>query len=472
MSASELSVAIQDRQLSCLEVMAAYLDRVERYNPMYNAIVAIRERDILIEEAKAADKELAEGKYRGWMHGLPHAVKDLSDVKGIVSSRGSPIFSKYLAKSDSILASRIRDAGAIFIGKTNVPEFGLGSQTYNPVYGTTLNAYNPSLCAGGSSGGAATGLATAMLPVADGSDMMGSLRNPAAYNNVIGFRPSQGRVPSAGGDLFFQQLGYEGPMGKTVEDCFRLFTTVSGYDSRAPLSMRDKVGRYEQRQAFDLQNKQPLKLGYLRDFSGYLPTEEGILTMCENALENISSANVVVENTEVNFDMARLWQTWLTLRHWTISGLAAPLYKNLEMRKKLKSEAVWEIEGGLALSGSDISEAIKARSDWYRVIHRLFEHYDFLVLPSAQVFPFSSKILWPKKIGGTTMDTYHRWMEVSIAGTLSGCPIINLPVGFDVAGRPMGMQVIGPYGADVNVLEFASAYEAVTSFLQAKPTLQ
>ena len=206
LGASSLSRAIKQRQVSCVEVMQAYLARINLYNPVYNAIVAMPDDDDLIRQAATADQALSRGEYWGWMHGMPHAVKDLSNVKGLPTSSGSRIFAGHVANKDSIFVERIRQQGAIFIGKTNVPEFGLGSQTYNAVYGTTRNAYNPDLIAGGSSGGAATGMATGMLPVADGSDMMGSLRNPAAYNNVIGFRPTQGRVPNAGKDLYFQQL--------------------------------------------------------------------------------------------------------------------------------------------------------------------------------------------------------------------------------------------------------------------------
>ncbi|MFV0278338.1 MAG: amidase, partial [Parahaliea sp.] len=419
LSALQLSAAIRQRQLSCREVMAAYLAHIERYNPTYNAIVAMPEASGLLAQAEAADRELARGEYRGWMHGMPHAAKDLTDVAGLVSSGGSPIFQGQVARKDSLLVARIRAAGAIFIGKTNVPEFGLGSQTYNPVYGTTGNAYNPALVAGGSSGGAAVGLATHMLPVADGSDMMGSLRNPAGFNNVIGFRPTQGRVPHPGGDIFLQQLGYEGPMGRNVDDTIRLLVTLSGANAGAPLSLRDT---FEHVPELDDDAFSRLRLGWLGDYRGYLPMEPGLLPLARAALVPLEKEGVRVVDAAPDYDMGRLWQCWLTLRQWAIAGGGGgALYADPAKRSLMKPELIWEIENSLRLSAMQVAAAGAARGDWYRTLLSLFEHHDFLVLPTAQVFPFPADIHWPQSINGVKMDAYHRWMEVVIGGTLSGC---------------------------------------------------
>ncbi|MGI9285087.1 MAG: amidase [Pseudomonadales bacterium] len=469
LTASQLSVAIKQRQVSCTEVVQAYLKRIDRYNPVYNAIVSMPDQEHLISQAAAADKALAKGEYRGWMHGMPHAVKDLADVKGLPTIGGSPLFVGTTAKKDSIFVERIRRQGAIFIGKTNVPEFGLGSQSYNPVFGATRCAYNPALTAGGSSGGAATGMATHMLPVADGSDMMGSLRNPAAFNNVIGFRPSRGRVPKGEADLFFQQLGYSGPMGRTVEDTIRLLGTMSGYDSRAPMSLRDHVKPFER---VTVKQLSEYKLGWMGNYDGYLSMEPGLLDLNAQALKQLASNGAVVEDCKPDYDMARLWQTWLTLRHWTVCGGLKALYDDQRARPHLKPELVWEIEGGLNLSGLDVSAASRARSDWYLALHKLFSQYDFLVLPTTQLFPFSADLHWPKAINGKPMDTYHRWMEVVIGGTLSGCPVVNLPAGFDEQGRPAGLQFIGPVGEDSKLLGFALAYEASVNHLATRPVLK
>ena len=468
LSASQLSVAIRARQVNCKEVMQTYLQRIHRYNPIYNVIVSMVDDDELIKQATLADRALERDEYWGWMHGMPHAVKDLANASGLETSYGSPIHAGTIAKTDDIHISRIRGKGAIFIGKTNVPEFGLGSQSYNTVHGTTRNAYNPSLTAGGSSGGASSGMALQVLPTADGSDMMGSLRNPAGFNNVIGFRPSQGRVPSTPSDLYYHQLSVNGPMGRNVEDTIRLLQTIAGFDPRSPLSLRDEIPVYE---AFNKPGLKRYRIGWMGDYDGYLATEPGLIELCENNLNNISSPSFIVENCQPDYDMGRLWQTWLTFRHWSQTGRQEQ-YNNPEIRKLFKPELIWEIEGSFEISGARLSQAAVDRADWYRALEKLFERYDILALPSAQVFPFSADLHWPKSINGREMDTYHRWMEVVIGGTLAGLPVASLPAGFDALGRPMGMQFIGRMGQDQQVLEFAMAYEEITDHLNIRPVLQ
>jgi len=467
-SASQLSAAIRQGMVSSAEVMKAYLEHIHRYNPVYNAIVSMADDDVLISQAESADRALARGEYWGWMHGMPHAVKDLADARGFPTSQGSPIYAGTMPDTDDFMIGRIRAQGAIFIGKTNAPEFGMGSQTYNPVFGATGSACNPALTSGGSSGGAACGLGTHMLPVADGSDLMGSLRNPGAFNNVIGFRPSQGRVPrGAEGDLFYQQMSTGGPMGRNTEDTIRLLHSMAGYDPAEPLSLRDEVPPFDEFTTPDLAS---LKIGWMGSFEGYLSIEPGILELCEDGLANLSGAGVVVEPCLPQYDMDRLWRAWLVLRHWTRHG-TRDLYDNPATRALLKPEAVWEIEGSFGASGADIYRAGIARADWFRALGALFERYDFLALPTAQVFPFPKEVHWPRSINGVAMDTYHRWMEVVIGGTLAGLPVVNVPVGFDAQGRPMGMQLMGPFGQDGRVLELAMAYERLTDHLDHRPQL-
>ncbi len=467
LSATELSRAIRHRKISCAEVMRAYLDRIACQNPVHNALVSLRDEAALLAEARQADRDLEQGRYRGWMHGMPHAVKDLADAKGLPTSQGSPLFAGTVAKADSLFVRRIRDAGAIFIGKTNTPEFGFGSQTYNDVFGTTYNAYDPTLCAGGSSGGAAVGLATQMLPVADGSDMMGSLRNPAAFNNVVGFRPSQGRVPEyPRADAYLDQLAVSGPMGRNVEDTIRLLGTMAGPDARDPLSLRDRIPPLE---AFVPAKLDGFRIGWMGDYDGYLATEPGVLDLCETALRSLQPHGVIVEKCKPDYDLVRLWRTWLTFRHWSASG-AREVYDNREMRRRVKPEIIWEIEGSFDVTAGQLTEAGVARTDWYRALLASFERYDLLVLPSAQVFPFDAKLHWPKSIDGKEMDTYHRWMEVVIGGTLAGLPVVSLPAGFHSKGVPLGMQFLGRFGEDQKVLEFALSYERVTRDLRRSPT--
>jgi amidase len=468
LSASKLSAAIRQRHVSCTEVMQAYLARIHRLNPVYNAIVSMPADDALLAQARQADRALEKGEYRGWMHGMPHAVKDLANAKGLETSYGSPIYAGTVAGDDDLHVARIRAQGAIFIGKTNAPEFGLGSQSYNPVHGTTKCAYDPALTSGGSSGGAACGMATHMLPVADGSDMMGSLRNPAAFNNVIGFRPSQGRVPGIpSNDLFYQQLATDGPMGRNAEDTIRLLGTMAGFDARAPLSLRDAVPAHD---VFRQPELDGYRIGWMADYAGYLPTEPGLLDLCSRSLEGLTAHGAIVEACKPDYGMARLWQTWLTLRHWAI-GSARDLYDDLEKRKLLKPELVWEIEGSFGIEAATVAQAGIARADWYRALLELHGRYDILALPTSQVFPFDATVHWPESIGGKTMDTYHRWMEVVIGGTLAGLPVVNLPAGFDARGRPMGIQFIGRMGEDRKVLEFAMAHESVSGYLNVRPAL-
>lgn len=469
MTATLLSAAIRERAVSCREVMQAYLARIDKYNPVYNAIVSLRDADELLREAEDADRELDAGEYRGWMHGMPHAVKDLTHVAGLPTSMGSPIFAGQIADADDLLAARIRAAGAIFIGKTNTPEFGMGSQTYNPVFGPTASAYDPNLTAGGSSGGAACGLATGMLPAADGGDMMGSLRNPGAFNNVIGFRPTFGRVPEGGGgDLFYLQLAVSGPMGRNTEDTAQLLGTLAGGTDREPLSLKDSLPATDEYSPLDLSE---LSIGWMGNYDGHLEMESGVVDLCERSLRGLESHGARVEPCKPNFDMDRLWETWLTLRHWRRHTML-PLYEATEMREQLKPEAVWEIEGSFGKTATDIFNAGGARSDWFRALGELFDQHDFLALPTAQVFPFPKSLSWPTRINDREMDTYHRWMEVVIGGSLAGVPVVNVPVGFDDRGRPMGMQILGRFGEDRRVLEFAMAYERATDFLAQRPELR
>jgi len=461
--ALDLSQWIRLRKVSCHEVMNAFLDHIERVNTPANAIVSLRPRDVLLREADERDAQLARGEYLGWLHGIPQAPKDLMATAGLASTQGSPIFRNEVPAADALTAARMRAQGAIFIGKTNTPEFGLGSHTYNPVFGTTLNAYDPSRSAGGSSGGAAVALALRMLPVADGSDMMGSLRNPAGWNNVFGFRPSQGRVPAAPApDLFFHQLSQGGPMGRSVADLAMLLATQAGYDARAPLSLDEDASVFTGPLARDFGGT---RIGWLGDYDGYLPMEDGVLALCESALRDFEAIGCHVEPARAGFPMERVWQAWITLRQFSCAGTLGGLWRDPAKRALLKPEAVWEAESGQRLSGADIWNASVLRSQWYNALLALFERYDYLVLPTAQLFPFDAREPWPKAIAGKPMDTYHRWMEVVIGATLGGLPVAAVPAGFNEQGLPMGLQIIGKPRGDFAVLQLADAYDRATRWV-------
>ena len=471
LDACALSEAIHARRVACVEVMRTFLDHIQHLNPTFNAIVSLQPAEALLAQAAERDRQLARGEDLGWLHGFPHAVKDLTATAGICTTYGSPIFKDFVPQEDALIVERLKRAGAIIIGKTNTPEFGLGSQTYNAVFGPTRNAYDPGRTAGGSSGGAAVAVALRLVPVADGSDMGGSLRNPAAFNNVLGFRPSQGRVPRGpAAELFLQQLGTDGPMARTVADLGLLLGVLAGYDARAPLSLADDH-QPERRYAADSLAGNPAgqRLGWLADLGGALPMQPGVLELCRAALGTFAALGCTVEEVVPDFDPERLWRAWIILRQWLQTGALAEQYRDPDRRTQLKPEAQWEVEHGLALSAQQVYEASMVRSAWYLTVLDLFQRFDLLLLPSAQVFPFDVSVHWPARIAGVVMDTYHRWMQVAVPATMAGCPAISLPVGFNPDGLPMGIQVIGRPRADLDVLRLAWAYEQTTSWRAELP---
>jgi amidase len=462
-SAIDLAHRIAVRDVSCVEVMTAFLDHIDAVNPAVNAIVSRVERPDLLSQAAALDA----GPPRGPLHGLPFAVKDLEETAGLRSTHGSPLFRDHVPDTDSIMVSRLRAAGAIFIGKTNVPEFGFGSQTYNAVFGTTLNAYDQSRTAGGSSGGAAVALATRMLPLADGSDHGGSLRNPAAFNNVFGFRPSPQRIPEeTAGDVFSAGMAVLGPMARSVADLAMLFAVQLGSDPRAPLSLRDPAEAVTAPLDVVVSSR---RIGWLGDLGGHLPMEPGILALCEDGLRVLEAQGVKVAPLAIGFPMEEVWQAWITLRSWGIAASRGDDFRDPKRRALLKPEAQWEIERGLALSGSAISAALAVRTRWFRHLLTVFERFDYLALPSAQVFPFGAEVHWPQEIAGRRMDSYHRWMEVVVTSTMGALPALNVPVGFGSNRLPMGMQLIGrPFG-DLSCLQLGQTYDRATRWPEKHP---
>jgi amidase len=462
MDAAALSGAIRARRISCREVMTAYLDHIEAINPAVNAIVSLRPRGDLLAAATRRDAELDRGEYAGPLHGFPHAIKDLEPTAGIRTTMGSPILKDFVPRTDSIIVERIKRAGAIIIGKTNVPEFGLGSHSYNSVFGTTRNAYDQSKTAGGSSGGAAAALATRMLPVADGSDHAGSLRNPAAFNNVFGFRTAFGRVPSDAREVFTPSLSVHGPMARTVPDLAMLLSVIAGYDARVPLSIRENPARFAEPLARDFAGA---RIAWGGDFGGYLPFEPGVLELCRSALGGFAALGCIVEEAVPDYPIERVWESWLVLRAWQVGGLLKTYYSDRALRALMKPELQWEIERGFKITGYDIANASAVRSAWYQATRAMFEKYDFFILPSAQVFPFDAAIRWPTTVGGKAMDTYHRWMEVMIPVTMSGCPALNVPAGFNAAGLAMGIQIVAPNHAEFACLQLAHAYDQATNWV-------
>ncbi|KAF1067916.1 MAG: Acylamidase [Pseudomonas citronellolis] len=440
LSASALSAAIAAGELSCVAVMQAYLARIERLNPQYNALVSLRPRAELLAEARQCDAELARGQRRGWLHGIPQAPKDMLNVAGLPTTYGSPLFADNLARQDDPLAQRLREAGAIFLGKSNTPEFALGSSTYNRVFGITRNAHDPRLSAGGSSGGAASAVALGLLPVADASDMMGSIRNPAAFNGLYGLRPTPGLIATgANPEPGVAALATHGVLARDAEDLHRLLQTLSG-------------------QTFDLPTRSaPPRIGWLGDLGGYLALEDGIASGCQQGLSELFGA-AAVQPISLDLDLPVLWQAWQALRASGLATRLRPLLDDPQKRSELKPELLWEVQLAEGLDSEALATADYQRASLYSQLLTAFERHDLLALPSTQVFPFAAELHWPERIGARGLDSYYRWMEVSLYASLAGCPVLNLPLS-DPSGRRLGVQLIAPRHAEARLLAVAAEHQ-------------
>ena len=445
LGAGALQAMIARREISPVDLMRETLGRIDAVNGGLNAIVALRDRESLMGEARLAEAMPPEG----WLHGIPVAIKDLVGVRGIRSTWGSPILKNNVPTVDDGLARRLRAAGAIIIGKTNVPAFGLGSHTVNPVYGATRNPYDPSKSAGGSSGGAAVALAGRMLAVADGSDMMGSLRNPAAWNNVYGFRPTAGLVPGEARDSVFQhRLSTDGPMAREIGDLERMLTTLSDG------AYRPGEGRMPARP----------RIGWLGDWGGAYAMEPGILAQAEAALGVMEGLGWAVEPIAPPFAAEALWEAWCILRQFAVAMTLGPHWREEVHQALLPAQAKWEITHGFARKVAEVEWAAETRLAWLAAARQLLGQYDAVILPSTQVWPFDIAAGFPMQIGDRAMDSYHRWMEVVVPASLAGLPALALPAGFGAGGLPAGVQMIGAPGADGLLMALGRAYHDATDW--------
>lgn len=451
--------------------MSAYLAHIDRLNPQANALVAMRDYDVLLDDAAAHDLALAQDHVPGLLYGLPQAPKDILPVAGMVTTRGSPIFKNSVPNEDAISFSRMRNAGALFIGRSNSPEFGLGGHTYNPVYGITRNAFNPHRSAGGSSGGAASAVALHMLPVADGSDMMGSLRTPAAFNNVFGLRTTPGLVPHGSiPQNAHPEFSVSGPMARNIPDLALLLSVMAGKNilnenQPQPLTLP----AYQQALQQDFSQT---RIGWLGDLNGHLPMEPSIIPLCDSALNHFATLGAKTQAATPAFDFNALWRAWIDLRSLTVATANQDLYNDPATRALLKPEAVWEIERGLALQAADIDSARQTQLAWKETVQALFTTYDYLILPSAQVFPFAAEMHWPQRIGTQAMDTYHRWMQAVIPATMAGLPTLAAPAGFGPEGYPMGIQIMAAPGHESALLRIGHAYDQASGYARiASPLL-
>jgi amidase len=463
LTATELARLLRARELSAAEVLTAHLARIDAVNPIVNAIVTLATERAAADAARA-DDAIATGEPLGPLHGLPIAHKDLVATAGIRTTSGSPIFADEVPDTDDLLAERVRLAGAVLIGKTNTPEFGAGSQTFNPVFGPTLNPHDVSKTCGGSSGGAAAALACGMVPIADGSDLGGSLRNPAAFCGVVGFRPSPGRVPSWPTSNAWQDLAVDGPMGRTVEDAALLLSALAGPDARVPISLPEPGATFAPPLDADLGH--PL-IAWAPAADGHMPLDPRIPALVGDARTAFESVGCRTEEAFPDLEDAR--EIFLTMRAHMFAADLGELLD--EHRHEMKDTVVWNVEAGLRLTGADLASAELKRTRLIERVDAFFHRFDFLVMPVTQVVPFDIGVEFPEEIDGTPMETYLDWMESCWCITVTGSPAISVPGGSTDDGLPVGLQIVGRRGDDLGVLRLAHAFEQATRWGERRPSM-
>jgi amidase len=460
-TARELVERVRRREISVREVVQAHLDRIERVDPQVNAVVTVTP-DRALDEAAAADELLAAGHEPGPLFGLPIAHKDTHLTAGIRTTFGSQSMRDFVPDNDELIVERIRAAGAITIGKTNVPEFGAGSHTFNTIFGATRNPYDVARSAGGSSGGAAAALASGMHAIADGSDMGGSLRNPAAFCNVVGLRPSPGRVPSYPSNAAWATMAVQGPMARTVSDTALLLSVIGGPDPRCPISLPEPGDVFARPLERDLSG---LRVAWSPDLGGSVPVDSAVTATLLPQVAMFESLGCVVEEACPDFTGAD--EVFRTLRAWQFELMLGTL-ANTD-GASLKPSLMWNIEQGRRLTGRDIAAAEVARTALYHRFREFFERYDILLLPVSQVPPFDADLEYPREIAGIRQDTYLDWMRSAYYVSATGHPALSVPGGFTVDGLPVGLQIVGPHHGDLDVLQVGYAFEQATHFGQRRP---
>ncbi|ASU83872.1 amidase [Nocardiopsis gilva YIM 90087] len=461
--ATDLARMLRRREVSAREVVRAHLDRIAAVNAEINAVVTL-DAERAMEEAAQADARLAGGGVVGPLHGIPVAVKDTHDTAGIRTTYGSPVFANHVPEHDALTVERMRAAGAIVMGKTNAPEFGTGSHTFNPVFGVTRNPYDTSLSAGGSTGGGAAALAAGLHPLLDGSDMGGSLRNPGSFNNVVGLRPSPGRVPQWPSILPWEPMTVAGPMARTVSDVALLMSVIAGPDPRAPMALTDSGAMFDAPLECDMRG---LRVAYSADFGGDLPIEAEASVVVHAAAEVFAGLGCAVE--EVSPDFSHSDRLFRTLRTWQFAVAYSWIVD--EHPGQVKDALVEEIVRGRLLSAEDIGQAKLELADMYHRFREFFVEYDVLLLPVSQVLPFDAGLEYPTEVAGEPMDGYLRWMSSCYWVTTTLCPAMSVPAGFTPAGLPVGVQLVAKHRADLALLRYAYAFEQATRYAERRPEL-
>ncbi len=460
LDAVDLMAQLHDKTLSCAEVMQAFLAQIDTLNPVHNALVARVDAQTLMAQAQEKDRLGPPTDGRQLLWGMPQAPKDLLPVAGMKSTRGSPVFADVVPDADTELFARMRAAGAIFVARSNTPEFGLGAHTYNPVYGITRNAWDPALTAGGSSGGAAVAIARHMLPVADGSDMMGSLRTPAAFNGVYGLRTTPGLVPNGvPNPMVTPALSVAGPMARNIPDLAMLLAVMSGFPEHLPFRPEARAQAFRDPLKRDFRGT---RIAWLGDLNGYLPFDDGVLAACESVLPVLADLGCRVETHVPAFDYNDLWQSWLDLRSALFYDNNVAVLGEKANLDRIKPEAQWEYVRGTKLRPEAFETAKAIRERWFALLDDTFGQYEYLLMPVAQVFPFKAELHWPDHVGARKMDTYHRWMEAVVPASMEGAPAISIPVRGAYAGRGVGVQIFARPQAELAVLQLAHAYDEAT----------
>jgi len=462
LTATELAKRIRTGEISAVETMGAHLAQIEKVNPQVNAIVTLLPEKAM-DEARKSDEKMATGAELGPLHGLPVAYKDLVQTKGIRTTFGSLVFKDFVPEEDALLVERVREAGAIVIGKTNTPEFGAGSQTFNQVFGVTKNPYDLSKTCGGSSGGAAVSVACRMLPFADGSDFGGSLRNPTNFCNVVGFRPSVGRVPSWPNESGWNSFSVDGPIARTVEDTSLILSVLAGPDLRSPISLSENASIF--RKSLDI-NLKGIRIAWSSDLGG-LPVDSRVTETLEAQLNVFEDLGCFVEESFPDFTDAD--EIFKTFRAWFFELKLASLLP--EHREKMKETVIWNIESGLKLSGPELGRAEVKRTALFHRVREFMKDYDFLALPVSQVPPFPLDEEYVKEINGLQMETYLDWMRSCYFISVTGQPAISVPCGFTSNSLPVGLQLVGRPQNDLGVLQLAHAFEKSTGFYKKIPDL-
>lgn len=462
MGAADLAAMIREKKLSAREVMEAHLRQIERVNPKVNAIVTLVDKDHLMAQAREADEIIAKGKPLGPLHGLPVAVKDLTETKGIRTTHGSPLYRDYVPDSDALVVERMKNAGAIVLGKTNTPEFGMGSQTFNPVFGATLNPYDLTKTCGGSTGGGAVALACGMTPIASGTDIGGSLRNPANFCNVVGIRPSPGRVPNdPSSQLGWSTLGVSGPMARNVTDCALLLGAIAGFDGRSPISIEHSGSQFLQ--PLGGRSFKGVRVAMIKDLG--LPWETEVMTAFRAQRKIFESLGCIVEEAEP--DMRDANECFLALRHWAFElRLGATVEAHPD---KVNAYGHWHVDEGRKLTGPYLARIEAKRTALYQRMREFMEKYEFLALPVNQVLPFDVETRYPAEIAGVKMENYIAWMKSTYYISIVGNPAISVPCAFSASGLPIGIQIVGRHNNDWGVLQLGYAFEQATNIGETRP---